>query len=255
MGVVLTLLTNQINWYSYHNSNWQNIEDAEVGNLSDVDLTGLENKDLLRYDSTATKWKVATVLTTTTTTTITTTTTTTVTTTTVPFSCSTHALNGTNEMNTTEANQGGNTWRMIIPSSRLDNDASKIRVLFDGQSYDMDISEVWIGHASGTNQDFDGNQVQLKVGNSGSFSVPASGEQWSDEATFNLDSTKDLILSVYLTPSGSGGSGRFGKDITSQIITSLHWTTGDYAGDTSFSGTLYGSNQLAFITAICVTES
>lgn len=181
-----------------------------------------------------------------------------ITTTSAPFTtCATHTLNGTNEIITWTTSQAGKTIRMTINNSRLDFDASRIRILFEAYSvtYGMDISEVWVGHASGTNQNFDGNQAQVYFGGSSSVSLDPGDDVWSDEVIFDLDETTDLILSVYMTPTGEGGSGYVAQDITSQSGLSIHSLDGNYAGDTTFSGSYVGGNQLWFITAICVTQA
>lgn len=74
---------------------------------------------------------------------------------------------------------------------------TKIRVTFRGPSSGQtDIIAAYVGHqGAGDAYDFDGNQVQLKVSNSGAFVVATDTDVLTDETTFSFDKTKALVVS------------------------------------------------------------
>lgn len=91
----------------------------------------------------------------------------------------------------------------------------------------LSISEIWIGHKSGT-YGFDGGQVQLKVSGSGSFTV--SGQTICDQVAFSFDENADLVLAFY------GTSGYFGATSNESYGYDLYWKSGNDASNASPSG-------------------
>lgn len=120
--------------------------------------------------------------------------------------------------------------------SGLPSTGSKVRVTASAVSAGgtMGISGMYVGHAaaSGDVYDFNGSQVQILFGGSGTVNVSAGATTLSDEINFTFDATKPLIVSVAFNasftgrrsaglPSGfdsydlSGGSGSVGTtDVT-----------------------------------------
>ncbi len=100
---------------------------------------------------------------------------------------------------------GGNTFRTIIPNSLLIQDGTTVRLtIAEASGLNVQIDEFWIGHpaASGDAYDFDGNQAQVtfNTGNPG-FTLTGPGTIVSDDITFNLDSSKDIIFSFFVPAS------------------------------------------------------
>lgn len=92
----------------------------------------------------------------------------------------------------------GYTTVFIIPSAKLISDTTLVQVLCAWPGIDRNIGEAWIGHqGAGDPYDFDGNQVQLKVGASASWIVDQDGI-WTDAVAFALDKTKILLIAAYL---------------------------------------------------------
>jgi hypothetical protein len=92
----------------------------------------------------------------------------------------------------------GYTARQVIPASALDYSGDTIRVSMAYYNADWAFAKCYIGHQadSGDDYDFDGNQVQLLFSTNPGATV-SSGGLTSDEIAFELDSTKNLIVSFY----------------------------------------------------------
>lgn len=125
----------------------------------------------------------------------------------------------------------GYSYRTVIPSSFLRYSGSKIRVAFQAStSGPMTITNAYFGHKGAGSMDFDGNQIQLLFGGSGSVTIPAGGMVFSDEMTFALDRTKDIVISQYSSgtnyqlestvyPSGIIGAYKSGSDAATTTVT------------------------------------
>lgn len=96
--------------------------------------------------------------------------------------------------------------RQWIISSLLLVNGSSVRVTLEaGAASSAVIGGVYIGHAAaaGDPYDFDGNQVQLKVGGNASFSITGGTPVVTDAVTFALDHTKNLIIAAFFNGASS----------------------------------------------------
>jgi len=103
------------------------------------------------------------------------------------------------------AGWGNRTIRHRLWNSKLSQNGSKMRFRFQAPpASDSGFDECWVGHASG-NYGFDGNQVQLffREGDAGLY-LKATEQVWSDAVVFDLDSSKDLVISNYISGSQPG---------------------------------------------------
>lgn len=99
----------------------------------------------------------------------------------------------------------GKTFRQFIPSSKLLTDSDSVLVHFGYVvGCACHIIEMCIGHSGVEDYDFDGNQVHLKVGGSESFTIDQPNIV-TDKAIIDIDKSKDLILSWYMTADGHQG--------------------------------------------------
>ncbi|WP_377830069.1 hypothetical protein ACFKHW_12965 [Bradyrhizobium lupini] len=96
----------------------------------------------------------------------------------------------------------------------MSTSGSLVRVtLAASTSAGFSVDGAYIGHqaVSGDPYDFDGGQVQIKVGGAASFSTGAGGTVLSDAISFALDHTKNLIVAIHYTgTSAIGGTGLAG---------------------------------------------
>jgi hypothetical protein len=93
---------------------------------------------------------------------------------------------------------GAYTIRNLIPSSQIAKSGSRVTVTVQSGTSIGEYIKVYIGHASvgGNAWDFDGQQKQVFFSGSASVEVPAGQNSVvSDQLVFDLDSTKDLIVS------------------------------------------------------------
>ena len=98
--------------------------------------------------------------------------------------------------------------------------AGKTRITFTNASGggNHTIDSCYIGHAAGAGDayDFDGAQVQVLVGASGSFSVLTASDVVSDEINFSLDETKNVIVSLHIN-SGFSSNGTYKAADANQV--------------------------------------
>jgi hypothetical protein len=161
---------------------------------------------------------------------------------------------------------GSRTFRTRVPAVALENSSNRIRILVSSQresenQYDWAINEAWIGHASGANFDFDGNQKQITFNNgSSSIYIPGSAAAfWTDEMDVDINSDTDLIISWWWN--GVDGTGLNGSlyypastDIVNPQITGTRWDyiSGNFASETIWSGDAgVVNNQLGWCEVIC----
>jgi hypothetical protein len=104
------------------------------------------------------------------------------------------------------ANQTGFTnynHRMRVAGSQLSANGSAFRLTLAGVSSGTAaaISGMYAGHkaAAGDAYDFDGTQVQVKVGGNASFSVAAGATVVTDWITYAFDETKDFVVAFHTT--------------------------------------------------------
>jgi hypothetical protein len=82
---------------------------------------------------------------------------------------------------------------------------SKVKVTLKAGAADVNISNSYIGHqaASGDVIDFDGAQVQIKVGGTGVFTIPSGASVVSDELVFAFTSGKGVVVAMFFGASAS----------------------------------------------------
>jgi hypothetical protein len=91
--------------------------------------------------------------------------------------------------------------RQVFYAEKVTTSGTSVRItLLRGDTESYKIDKMYIGHRSGTGCDFDGGQVKVTFnGGSNGCTVTTSADVLSDEITFSVDETKDLILSFYTT--------------------------------------------------------
>jgi hypothetical protein len=122
-------------------------------------------------------------------------------------------------------------FRQHVQAANVSTSGNRARVTFKGGTGEnASVGAAYIGHgaASGDPYDFEATPVQLMVGGSGSFTVPAATEVVSDSAVFSLDETKPLVISVFFnngaadnvaTASPGFGTAYFKPGATSEAAT------------------------------------
>lgn len=99
----------------------------------------------------------------------------------------------------TAGSQNNNTIRQKIPASAISLSGDRIRLTFKGaDTGPANILACYVGHvAPSTNANFDGNQAQVLFnGGSSTATLPTNGTLLSDVINFNLDESRDLILTM-----------------------------------------------------------
>ena len=138
--------------------------------------------------------------------------------------------------------------RQLIPASSLSTSGTIATVTFTGPSSGsaLVVSAAYIG-PSGTAPNFSTTPVQLKVGGSGSFTVPVGGTVTTDPVSYTLNHTVDQIVSIGVT------SGDF-RVKTSATGFSRYYkasASGD-ASSTSVSGYSNTASELQGVSRISV---
>lgn len=126
----------------------------------------------------------------------------------------------------------GYTGVTILDAVVVTRSGSKVRVTFTAaMTHDSVLAKAFLGHAaaSGDAYDFDGGQVQLLFSGSPGVTVPMATSVVSDEATFALDETKNVIIAAFL----SSDFLRFAAGVTGA---SSYYKLGDDAATTNKSG-------------------
>jgi len=100
----------------------------------------------------------------------------------------------------------GYNMRQVIEAAALSQSGTKVRLTLqaaNGQG--AQIGAIYLGHkaASGDPYDFDGNQVQVTVGASPTFTITAGTSVVTDPVVFTFDNTKDFIVAIYLNNSAA----------------------------------------------------
>jgi hypothetical protein len=103
------------------------------------------------------------------------------------------------------------------------------------------IDGMYIGHQAGAGDayDFDGGQVQVMVGGSGSFSISAASAVVTDTIAFALDETKNLIIAIHFNSTSSVR----GKDSMGASATNYYKSAADETATSNVS--TYSNTPLA----------
>lgn len=153
--------------------------------------------------------------------------------------------------NTVNSGWATTTARYIIPTADILKSGTRGKIkLASVAGGAWSFQKCYIGHAaaSGDNYDFDGNQVQVLFGGAANGTVPTSGGLTSDEIAFNIDKSKNLIISFYF--SGSTSPPRY----SAGTGYGLYYKAGDDASTTDATGySPSGYNgQQHFVEAIII---
>lgn len=99
--------------------------------------------------------------------------------------------------------------RQVLNSSLLSTSGTAARLTLTCPVGGCSIDALYIGHQalSGNPYDFDGGQVQVKVGGSGSFSVGSASSVLTDSIAFALDHTKNVVIAMHFNGSSAIGVG------------------------------------------------
>ncbi len=91
----------------------------------------------------------------------------------------------------------GRSARIYFPASIFTSNGKSIKITFASSTGgNLNLDNVWVGHKGTDNYDLDGNQVQLTFnGGSDNFTIGASSFITSDAVYFDLDSSKDVVVS------------------------------------------------------------
>ncbi|KKN73621.1 hypothetical protein LCGC14_0399370 [marine sediment metagenome] len=145
--------------------------------------------------------------------------------------------------------------RTIIPAKDISASASIVKVTFEARSdIALEVIKAYIGHPAGAGDpyDFDGNQVELKFGGGSGFSIGVGETIVSDQTTFALDNSKNIIISfdtdtegnMRLKITGDGDYKGYYKSATAEAeVTNV-------TGYTLNSGWLSSVNNIESITAL-----
>jgi hypothetical protein len=147
-------------------------------------------------------------------------------------------------LTSSEAGWNSTTERGVLPSALLYDTTQRngnvvvtVNCMASGAS--GTITEAWIGNWTGTNQNLDGNQVQLKWGGSPSITINAATDYESDPIPFDFNpGANGIATSFYF----SGTSGSFG--MPGIVGSSGVYIGGNHAGDTTMTGTNDGAARL-----------
>jgi hypothetical protein len=103
-------------------------------------------------------------------------------------------------LNFDNAGWNGFNMRQVIDNTLLSTSGTHTRMTLEASSAGgCSIDAMYIGHAAlaGDAYDFDGGQVQVLVGASGSFSIGAGSTVVTDDIAFALDETKNLVIAAH----------------------------------------------------------
>lgn len=132
-----------------------------------------------------------------------------------------------------ESGWNGYTLRVIITNNYIMLDGNLVRLRLNGPSSGQSvIGAMYFGTRSGTYA-FNGDQVPVTVGGSGSFNLGA-GVTYSDPFAFALDEGNDIVLAMQMTGTSSLRY-KSGYDIAS------YYKSGTDASTTAATG--YSSNS------------
>lgn len=144
------------------------------------------------------------------------------------------------------ANIGWNGFNMrqVIDSSLLSTSGTSVRMTLEAASTSgCSIDAMYIGHAAaaGDVYDFDGGQVQVLVGGSGSFSISIGSTVTTDSISFAFDHTKNLVIAAHFNAASGVQS--------HALVNAANWFK-SAANETSVSD-VTGYTQSAFGGAAC----
>jgi hypothetical protein len=135
--------------------------------------------------------------------------------------------------------------KVVIPASEITNNGSKIKVSIEAvAATNFTFDEVYIGHqaVSPTNVwDMDGGQVECLFGGSTGGEAIAGNSIESDEVTFALDNSKNVVLSFNFASDSAKDDVRYDTSYTG--ITSHFKAASNEAGTTAPTGFSTLSNQ------------
>jgi len=154
-------------------------------------------------------------------------------------------------------------WRVVIPAEQVQNDAASVKILVDAVASSWSFSSMWIGNRDGATLNFTGNQVQVLFGGNPGGTVAANTDLLSDEVTFVVDSTKDIIVSLrcatspisYDASTGKTAAFAIGDDAAVAATTAPSMTDTSYIVAIKGISGFTGGNIGDFIAPVSVIDS
>jgi hypothetical protein len=105
-------------------------------------------------------------------------------------------------------NTGWTGWTMIckIPNASISANGFKVRIQLEGGPSGLSLSDLFVSQQATSGDAFDSHTdiTRVTFGGSNSVSVSASTTTWSDWITYDLDSTKDLLVCANITATNIG---------------------------------------------------
>lgn len=133
--------------------------------------------------------------------------------------------------------------RTVIDAAQISTSGSTVRVTFvAGASEGVTIDGAYIGHQAGAGDiwDFDGGQVRITFnGGSNGVTIAANDTATSDEISFSLDETKNLVVATGIANNTSSDTVRRATSATGFNSTNKASANGE-EGTTDVTG--YSSN-------------
>lgn len=144
------------------------------------------------------------------------------------------------------AGWSGYTVRHRVTTAQIVATGTKVRVTLRAGSSVMNVGKCYIGlaAASGDPYDYASTPTQIFFGGNPGVSVAANTNVLSDEATFTIDDTTDLILTVYFSGAAAFAN-RSGQSGWSQ-----YYKSGDDAVTVNASGYSGGSTEAGVFTLV-----
>lgn len=144
----------------------------------------------------------------------------------------------------------GHTVRVWLPASQITQSAETLTLKLGYKDADWTFAKVYIGHAaaSGDAYDFDGTQVQVLFSASAGGTVSVGGLT-SDEITYSLDETKNLVVAIYLASATTVPKHAIGSGET------CYYCSGDDAATTNTGGYSTSASQVQMVDTLTATGS
>lgn len=148
------------------------------------------------------------------------------------------------------------TYVLLFPAAAVLSSGGFIRAqLRAGNAGSFPWGNMFIGHKGAGTLDFDGGQVQLKVGGQSSGTVPAGQSVWTDPIAFACDETKPLIV-TYDAFGVAGSNYRYGTTTGLEHHYKVGASGAALNGANARSGTFTKiSNRTAVVEAIEVADA
>jgi hypothetical protein len=141
--------------------------------------------------------------------------------------------------------------RQWLPDTFYSTSGNQVRLNLEaGSAESATIGGMYIGHAAaaGDAWDFDGTQVQVLVGASGSFVVPAATTIVTDAIDYAFDASKAFIIAMHFNGGTSSDTVRAGSVPLGANVYSKSGTS--EVSTSNVTGYATGGNQLRLVKLI-----